>query len=140
MGNRGADEVIRLGKSWHVLQSPGLGCDGVVCIHPNYSITARTEITWFRIRLCGLELSSLKHNPGTVFCKHGNAPTGCIKHNEFPSIIRLQGLCSIQLITLFVVLYLILFLLKRKYLSPSRYIHTHTHTHTHIYIYIYTYD
>ena len=95
MGNRGVDEVIGLGISWHGLQSPGLGWDGVVCIHPNYSIMVKNEITWFRIWLCGLELSSLKHDPGTVSCKHGNAPTGCIKRNEFPSIIRPQGISSI---------------------------------------------
>jgi len=35
MGNRGEDEVIGLGKSWHGLQSPLLGCYGVVCIHLN---------------------------------------------------------------------------------------------------------
>jgi len=59
MGNRSTDEVIGRGKSWHGMQSPGLGCDGVVCIHLNYSIMVRTEITWCRIWLCVLELSSL---------------------------------------------------------------------------------
>jgi len=49
MGYRGADVVIGLGKSWHGLQSRLLGCDGVVCIHLNYCIMVRTEITWFRI-------------------------------------------------------------------------------------------
>jgi len=49
MGNKGADEVMGLGKSWHVLRSPGLGCDGVVCMHLNYSIMVRPEITRFRI-------------------------------------------------------------------------------------------
>jgi len=35
MGNKGADKVIGLGKSCQVLQLPGLGCDGVVCMHLN---------------------------------------------------------------------------------------------------------
>jgi hypothetical protein len=105
MGNRGVYEVIGLGILWHGLQSPGLGCDGVVCIHPNDSIMLRTEITWFRIGLCGLELSSLKHGQGTVSYKQGNSPTCCIQRKEFRRIIRLQGLSSIQLITQFGVLY-----------------------------------
>jgi hypothetical protein len=49
MGNNRADEVIGLGKSCQVLQSPGLGCDGVVCRHLNYSVMVRSEITRFRI-------------------------------------------------------------------------------------------
>jgi hypothetical protein len=48
MGNIGAGEVIVLGISWHGLQSPGLGCDGVY-IHLNYCIMVRNEIMWFRI-------------------------------------------------------------------------------------------
>jgi len=102
MGNRSTDEVIGRGKKWHGLQSPGLGCDGFVCIHLNYSIMARPEITWCRIWLCVLALSSLKHGPDKVSCKHGNSPTGCIQRNEFPSTIRPQGNFLIQLIILFV--------------------------------------
>jgi hypothetical protein len=49
MENKGADGVIGLGKSCQVLQSPGLGCDGVVCMHLNYSVMVRPEITRFRI-------------------------------------------------------------------------------------------
>jgi len=90
MGNRGTDQVIGLGKSWHGLQSPGLGWDSVVCIHLNYSIMVRTEITWWRIWWCGLELSSLTHVPDKLSFKHGNSPTGCIQCKEFPSIIRPQ--------------------------------------------------
>jgi len=102
MGNRGADEVIGHEKTRHALQSPGLGCDGVACIHLNYDIMVRPEITWFRISLCRLDLSSLQHDPGADSCKYGNVSTGCIKHSEFRRIIRRQGLCSIRLNTLFV--------------------------------------
>jgi hypothetical protein len=49
MENKGADEFIGLGKSSQVLQSPGLECDGVVCMHLNYSVMVRSEITRFRI-------------------------------------------------------------------------------------------
>jgi hypothetical protein len=49
MENKGADKVIVLGKSCQVLQSPGLGCDVVVCMHLNYSVVVRSEITRFRI-------------------------------------------------------------------------------------------
>ena len=83
MENKGSDEFIWLGKSCHVLQSPGLGCDGVVCMHLNYSVMVRPEITRFRIWLCGLEVSSLKHDIGVVSCKYDNATTGCIQRKEF---------------------------------------------------------
>jgi hypothetical protein len=49
MENKGADEFFWLGKSCQMLQSPGLGCDGVVCMHLNYSVMVRSEITRFRI-------------------------------------------------------------------------------------------
>jgi len=50
----------------------------------------RPEITRFRIWLCGLEVSSLKHDIGVVSCKHGSATTGCIQHTEFPSNVSTQ--------------------------------------------------
>ena len=93
MGNRGADEVIGLGKSWHGLQSPGVGRDCVVCIHLNYNVMVRPEITLFIISLCGLGISSLKHGPGVVYCKHVNSPTGYIQYTEFRRIARIQGIC-----------------------------------------------
>jgi hypothetical protein len=49
MENIGADKVIWLGKLFQVLQSPGLGRDVVVCMHLNYSVMVRLEITRFRI-------------------------------------------------------------------------------------------
>jgi hypothetical protein len=49
MGNKGADKVMGLGKSCHWLQSPGLGCDGFVCMQLKYSVMIRSEITRFRI-------------------------------------------------------------------------------------------
>jgi hypothetical protein len=49
MGNKGADEVIGLVKPRQVLQSPGLGCHGVVCMHLNGIIMVTAKITMIRI-------------------------------------------------------------------------------------------
>jgi hypothetical protein len=74
---------MRLRISWYWLQSPGLGCDGAVFLHLNYSSMVRPEITRVWIWSCGLELSSLEHDPGAVSCKRGNAPIGCTLRTEF---------------------------------------------------------
>jgi hypothetical protein len=124
MGNKGADEFIWLGKSYYVLQSPLLRCAVVVCMHRNYSVMVRSEITRFRILLCGLELSSLKHDTGVVSCNRDHAPTGCIQHIEFLGSVKEYYTSRALFISVSycvcIFIYLIFILLKTKYVSLSR--------------------